>query len=357
MTIELRNIGKTYKTTSALSGINLTLQKGEFLTLLGPTGCGKSTLLRIVAGFVRPSSGEVLIDGKVINDVPPNERQIGLLFQSYALFPHMTVEDNISFGLKVRGWKKSAIQAKVDSVLSLLAIDHLGKRYPAQLSGGQQQRTALARTLAIEPRVLLLDEPLAALDRKLKLEMQVELKKLVARVGITTICVSHDQDEALTMSDKIALMDKGRIEQYGEPLELYDRPRNSFAAAFLGKSNLLTGIALRHDDQTVFFESKSMRLPLFQADISNGTTLTIMLRPEHLRISETPDPDSHAGEILFAVQFGYSVEYEVRLDSGPVLLVTVTRGRDVTPLAVGTRVFLSLDGQSAYQIIERSAQG
>jgi ABC-type Fe3+/spermidine/putrescine transport system ATPase subunit len=148
MTIELRNIGKTYKTTSALSGINLTLQKGEFLTLLGPTGCGKSTLLRIVAGFVRPSSGEVLIDGKVINDVPPNERQIGLLFQSYALFPHMTVEDNISFGLKVRGWKKSAIQAKVDSVLSLLAIDHLGKRYPAQLSGGQQQRTALQLSTA-----------------------------------------------------------------------------------------------------------------------------------------------------------------------------------------------------------------
>jgi len=357
MTIELRNITKAYKSVTALSEINLKLEKGQFLTLLGPTGCGKSTLLRIVAGFVRPSSGEVLIDGKVINDVPPNERQIGLLFQNYALFPHMTVEENVGFGLHVRGWKRAACRAKIDEVLSLLAIDHLRKRYPAQLSGGQQQRTALARTLAIEPRVLLLDEPLAALDRKLKLEMQVELKKLVARVGITTICVSHDQDEALTMSDKIALMNKGRIEQYGEPLELYDRPLSSFAAGFLGKSNLLTGIASRHDDETLLFESKSFRIPLFETGISAGTALTIMLRPEHLLIREIADPASHAGEIVFATQFGYSVQYEVKLDCGPVLLVTVTRGRDVAPFPVGARVFLSLDGEAAYQIIERSAEG
>ncbi len=354
MTIELRNLTKTYKSVAALSEVSLTLEKGQFLTLLGPTGCGKSTLLRIVAGFVRPSSGEVLIDGKVINEVPPNERQIGLLFQNYALFPHMTVEENVGFGLRVRGWKKAALQVKVDEVLSLLAIDHLRKRYPAQLSGGQQQRTALARTLAIEPRVLLLDEPLAALDRKLKLEMQVELKKLVARVGITTICVSHDQDEALTMSDKIALMNKGRIEQYGEPLELYDRPRSGFAAGFLGKSNLLTGVASRQNDQAVLFESKSFRIPLFEDGISAGTELTIMLRPEHLLISEISNPDSHAGEIVFATQYGYSVQYEVKLESGPVLLVTVTRGRDIKPFVIGARVFLSLDGKSAYQIIERS---
>lgn len=355
MTIELRNITKTYKSVTALSEVSLALEKGEFLTLLGPTGCGKSTLLRIVAGFVRPSSGEVLIDGKVINDVPPNERQIGLLFQNYALFPHMTVEENVGFGLRVRGWKKAALQSKVDEMLSLLAIDHLRKRYPAQLSGGQQQRTALARTLAIEPQVLLLDEPLAALDRKLKLEMQVELKKLVARVGITTICVSHDQDEALTMSDKIALMNKGRIEQYGEPLELYDRPRSSFAAGFLGKSNLLTGVVSRQEDQAVFFESNSFRIPLCESGISAGSTLTIMLRPEHLLIKEVADFDSHAGEIVFVTQFGYSVQYEVKLESGPALLVTVTRGRDVIPFAVGARVFLSLDGKSAYQIIERLA--
>ncbi len=352
MTIELRNLTKTYKSVTALSEVNLTLERGEFLTLLGPTGCGKSTLLRIVAGFVRPSSGEVLIDGKVINDVAPSERQIGLLFQNYALFPHMTIEENVSFGLRVRGLKKADFQAKVDEMLSLLAIDHLRARYPGQVSGGQQQRTALARTLAIEPRVLLLDEPLAALDRQLKLEMQVELKKLVTRVGITTICVSHDQDEALTMSDKIALMNKGRIEQYGKPLELYDRPLNSFSASFLGKSNLLTGVVSRQKDQSLFFESKSFRIPLYESNISTGATLTIMLRPEHLLIKEVADSGSHAGEIVFATQFGYSVQYEVKLDSGPVLLVTVTRGRNVTPFAVGARVFISLDGKSAYQIIE-----
>jgi putative spermidine/putrescine transport system ATP-binding protein len=355
MTIELRNIKKAYNSVTALSDINLTLAKGEFLTLLGPTGCGKSTLLRIIAGFAKPTSGEVLIDGKVINDMPPNERQVGLLFQSYALFPHMTVEENVGFGLRVRKWKKAAFESKVDEVLSLLAISHLRKRYPAQLSGGQQQRTALARTLAIEPRVLLLDEPLAALDRKLKLEMQVELKKLVARVGITTICVSHDQDEALTMSDKIALMDKGRIEQYGEPLELYDRPQSSFAAGFLGKSNLLTGVVSRHSDQTLFFESNSFRISLRETEIGVGTTLTILLRPEHLLISEAAVPSAHAGEVVFATQFGYSVQYDVKLDSGPALSVTVTRGRDVTPFAAGARVYISLDGMSAYQIIERSA--
>jgi len=357
MTIELRNITKTYKDVPALSEINITVDKGQFVTLLGPTGCGKSTLLRIVAGFVRPSSGEVLIDGKVINDVPPNERQIGLLFQNYALFPHMTVEENVGFGLHVRGWKKAIWQAKVDEVLSLLAIDHLRKRYPAQLSGGQQQRTALARTLAIEPRVLLLDEPLAALDRKLKLEMQVELKKLVARVGITTICVSHDQDEALTMSDRIALMNKGRIEQYGEPLELYDRPLSSFAAGFLGKSNLLAGVVSARGDDGLCFESQCLRIPLFEGAISAGAEMTVMLRPEHLLIHEGAGPDSYAGEIVFATQFGYSVQYEVRLEGGPVLLVTATRGRNVTPFPVGARIFLSLAGASAYQIIEGSAQG
>src|SRR6187402_1570667 len=185
--------------------------------------------------------------------------------------------------------------------------------------------------------------------------MQVELKKLVARVGITTICVSHDQDEALTMSDKIALMNKGRIEQYGAPLELYDRPMGSFAAGFLGKSNLLTGTISCQSGESLVFESQSFRIQLYETGIKTGENLTIMLRPEHLLISEAAHAGSHAGEVVFATQFGYSVQYEVKLESGPVLLVAITRGRDVTPFPPGTRVFLSLDGQSAYQIIERSA--
>ena len=349
--IELRNITKAYGSFTALDEINLTVEEGEFLTLLGPTGCGKSTLLRIVAGFVKPSSGEVLIDGDVINDVPPNQRQIGLLFQNYALFPHMTVEENVGFGLRVQGTSRTAITAKVDSVLPLLGIEKLRKRYPAQLSGGQQQRTALARTLAIEPRVLLLDEPLAALDRKLKIEMQGELKKLIARVGITTICVSHDQDEALTMSDKIALLNQGRVEQFGSPLELYDRPRTSFAAAFLGSSNLISGQILHDLFAGLVFQADEFRIPLKNCDLPEQTRVTLMLRPEHLTFDASPSEQSLPGTVDFVTQFGHSTQYEIKLDAGPVFLVSLTRGRDATPLSRGSRVFLSPDGPAAYQLI------
>jgi ABC-type Fe3+/spermidine/putrescine transport system ATPase subunit len=348
MTIELRNLSKQYGSVTALHDINLKLEQGQFLTLLGPTGCGKTTLLRIVAGFVKPSAGEVLIGGKVINDVPPSERQIGMLFQSYALFPHMTVEDNVGFGLRVKGMKRSAIAAKVDEVLPLVGIDHLRRRYPAQLSGGQQQRTALARTLAIEPRVLLLDEPLAALDRKLKLEMQVELKKLIARVGITTICVSHDQDEALTMSDCIALLNGGRIEQFGTPLKLYDEPKTTFAAGFLGSSNLLRG-HVRQQDATSYFEAGAYRVPLPQAQMEGDATL--LLRPEHLFISAIASDLSLPGVVNFVTQFGHSMQYEVMLDAGPVFLVTVSRDRDVTPVAPGERVHVAPRSPAAFRIV------
>jgi putative spermidine/putrescine transport system ATP-binding protein len=350
MTIELRDITKQFGSVTALHRVNLTVPKGLFLTLLGPTGCGKSTLLRILAGFVKPTSGQVLIDGNVINDVPPNQRQVGLLFQNYALFPHMTVEQNVSFGLKVRGLSRAKISAKLDEILPLVGIEHLRGRYPTQISGGQQQRTALARTLAIEPRVLLLDEPLAALDRRLRLEMQVELKKLITRVGITTICVSHDQDEALSMSDSIALMNSGRVEQFGSPLELYDRPRTPFAASFLGNSNLLSGRLLKEPDGTSVFVAGELRIALPPAPISDSVTL--LLRPEHLTIQQEAASDTLPGLIVFVTHLGYSVQYEVKLDAGPAFLVSVPRARDMVPLPAGARVYLAPHHPSAYQLVQ-----
>jgi putative spermidine/putrescine transport system ATP-binding protein len=349
MTIELRDITKQFGSVTALHGVSLTVPKGLFLTLLGPTGCGKSTLLRIIAGFVKPTSGQVLIDGKVMNDLPPNQRQVGLLFQNYALFPHMTVEQNVGFGLKVRGLSKAKISARLNEILPLVGIEHLRRRYPTQISGGQQQRTALARTLAIEPRVLLLDEPLAALDRRLRLEMQVELKKLITRVGITTICVSHDQDEALSMSDSIALMNSGRVEQFGSPLELYDRPQTPFAASFLGNSNLLSGQLRREPEGGSVFVAGDLRIVLPPAPPSDNATL--LLRPEHLTILQEATGDSMPGSIVFVTHLGYSVQYEVKLDAGPAFLVSVPRARDMVPLPSGARVYLAPHHPSAYQLV------
>jgi putative spermidine/putrescine transport system ATP-binding protein len=349
MTIELRDITKQFGNVTALHSVNLTVAKGQFLTLLGPTGCGKTTLLRILAGFVQPTSGQVFMDGKVINDVPPNRRNVGLLFQNYALFPHMTVAQNVSFGLRVRGLSSAAISSKLDRALPMLGINHLRDRYPAQMSGGQQQRTALARTLAIEPKVLLLDEPLAALDRRLRLEMQVELKKLIARLGMTTICVSHDQDEALSMSDNIALMNSGRVEQFGSPLELYDRPRTPFAASFLGNSNLLTGKLSQEPGGRSVFISGELRVALPPAPIREKATL--LLRPEHLRILREETTGGLPGSISFVTHFGSSMQYEVQLDAGPTFLVSVPRGREVVPLPAGARVYVAPDSPAAYQVI------
>ncbi len=349
MTVELRSIRKQFGEFTALHDVSLIVRKGEFLTLLGPTGCGKSTLLRIVAGFLSPTSGEVLIDGKVINDVPPNLRQVGLLFQNYALFPHMTVEQNVGFGLKVRGFSKAAVAAKLDAVLPMVGIDHLRKRYPTQISGGQQQRTALARTLAIEPRVLLLDEPLAALDRRLRLEMQVELKKLIAQLAITTICVSHDQDEALSMSDSIALMNSGKVEQFASPLELYDRPRTRFAANFLGNSNLLQGRLRDEIGGKSEFVSGELCVLLPGAQARENATL--LLRPEHLEIQREATPGCLPGAVVFVTHFGHSMHYEIKLDAGPAFTVSVPRLRDMVPLPPGARVYLAPNNPSAYQLI------
>lgn len=237
--LTVRGLVKRYGTFEAVAGIDLEIQRGEFLTLLGPSGSGKTTLLMVIAGFQEATSGEILLDGASITATPAEKRNFGMVFQGYALFPHMSVSDNIGYALSVRGRPKTEIAAKVAEMLDLVQLKGLENRLPAQLSGGQQQRVALARALAFSPPVLLLDEPLGALDRKLRIEVQEQLKDLHRRVGTTFIYVTHDQDEALSMSDRVVIMRAGRIEQVGTPQDLYTRPVSEFAASFLGKSNFL----------------------------------------------------------------------------------------------------------------------
>ena len=237
--LTLADVGKRYGNFVAVEGVSLSVRAGEFLTLLGPSGCGKTTTLRMVAGFIKPDSGAILLGDRDVTQLPPYRRNTGMVFQSYALFPHLTVADNVAFGLKVRKLSKADVRRRVGQALELVQLSHLGDRYPRQLSGGQQQRVALARAVAIEPDILLLDEPLAALDLKLRQELQVEIKRVQQALNITTLYVTHDQGEALSLSDRIAVMNQGRVEQLGDPLSLYRHPASRFVANFLGRTNLI----------------------------------------------------------------------------------------------------------------------
>ncbi|NLL82001.1 MAG: spermidine/putrescine ABC transporter ATP-binding protein, partial [Tissierellia bacterium] len=249
--INLENISIDFGETTVLDNLNLYIRENEFLTLLGPSGCGKTTTLRIIGGFEKPNKGKVIFDGKDITDIPPYERQINTVFQKYALFPHLDIYDNIAFGLKIKKTPKKLIKEKVEEMLRLVNLQGFEHRTIESLSGGQQQRIAIARALVNEPKVLLLDEPLGALDLKLRKEMQNELKNIQKKVGITFIYVTHDQEEALTMSDTVVVMDKGKIQQIGTPIDIYNEPKNAFVANFIGESNIIDGIM--HEDYVVEF--------------------------------------------------------------------------------------------------------
>lgn len=357
MAIELRYITKKFGDVVALNNVSLIVEEGEFVTLLGPSGCGKTTLLRIVAGFLEPDEGDVLLDGEMVNHIPPNLRPTGMVFQSYALFPHMTVEKNISFGLRMRGAPKAEITKKVNQAARLVGIEGMLDRYPNQLSGGQQQRVAVARTLAVEPAALLLDEPLAALDRKLRVGMRTELRKLVKQVGITTIFVTHDQEEALTMSDRIAVMDHGTIVQFGSPIEVYDNPKTTFVASFIGNSNLFQGILKQEENGQLIFEAKDLKLP-FPQELKGhlGQPLNLLVRPEHLQLElfEAKDPDDRlgvSGTITFVTLLGLSTEYEVKLDSGAQLKLEMSRSRNQSPLPEGSKVWVKPIDPASYLTI------
>ncbi len=307
-TIELVNVTKEYNGVTVLDNINLYIRENEFLTILGPSGCGKTTTLRIIGGFEEPTQGKVLFEGKDITNVPPYERQVNTVFQKYALFPHLNVYDNIAFGLKIKKLPKDEIDRRVKEMLRLVNLQGFERRSIDSLSGGQQQRIAIARALVNEPKVLLLDEPLGALDLKLRKDMQMELKNMQKRVGITFIYVTHDQEEALTMSDTIVVMDKGIIQQIGTPVDIYNEPKNAFVAKFIGESNIIDGIM--HEDYVVEFSGKKFKC--IDKGFAKEEDVDVVIRPEDLEIVQ-PDEGDLKG-IVESVTFK-GVHYEMIVKS------------------------------------------
>jgi len=288
--VEIDKVAKTFGSVTAVNEVSLSIRRGEFLTLLGPSGCGKTTLLNMIAGFEAPSAGQIRFDGRDVTAVPPHQRETGMVFQNYALFPHMNVFDNVAFGLRMRKLDKQAIAREVGHALDMVKLSGMAERRIRQLSGGQQQRIALARAIVFKPKVLLLDEPLSALDKNLRTQMQFELKELHEKTGLTTVFVTHDQGEALSMSDRIVVMSRGEIQQVSEPLELYSRPVNSFVASFIGEINQLPAARLRTQGGLVSFEFPgALTLATHRAAHTlpgDNESVRIFVRPEHVSVAE-----------------------------------------------------------------------
>ena len=336
--VDVEHLTKRYGTVAALDDVTIGFENGEFFGLLGPSGSGKTTLLRAIAGFVIPDGGSIRFDGQRVENVPVHRREIGMVFQSYALFPHMTVAENIAFGLTVRGTAREDALKRVDAMLELVRLPGYGARKPRQLSGGQQQRVALARALITAPRVLLLDEPLGALDRRLRQAMQVELREIQRSTGITAVFVTHDQEEALTLSDRVAIIDQGRLVQVGAPRAVYERPGTVFAAQFLGDANLFTGTA----------EGDRLRLPGGGAiRLGSGAaagTATAIVRPE--KMSVLPQGDARAdtadnrldGTVLQAVFSGASVTYRIEVPGFAEPLLAFAQNQAGAVMEPGTSV-------------------
>jgi ABC-type Fe3+/spermidine/putrescine transport system ATPase subunit len=332
------SITKSFGTNRVLDGCTLEVEKGEVMTLLGPSGCGKTTLLRTLAGFSAPDSGRVRIGGREITDLPANRRSVGYVFQNYALFPHLTVADNVAYGLRVRRRPRAEIDHRVVKALELVSLAGLGDRFPAELSGGQQQRVAIARVLVLEPDVLLLDEPFNALDAKLRLTMQTELRKLIQRLGITAIFVTHDQEEAMLLSDKVAVMQAGVIEQVAAPIEIYDRPATPYVANFIGRANVLP-VTVAAGRVTLF--------PAIAADRPDGPA-RLIVRPESLHLV----PDGTAARVTFATALGPTIDYEMELAGGEPLRVSHPRRAGERPLDAGSMASVAIADPAACRVVE-----
>lgn len=330
--IDLEHISKSYGGEQVLDDLNLYIKENEFLTLLGPSGCGKTTTLRILGGFATPDTGHVIFDGQDITKLPPNKRQLNTVFQKYALFTHMTISENIAFGLKIKKKSKSYIQDKIKYALKLVNLEGYENRMPDSLSGGQQQRIAIARAIVNEPKVLLLDEPLGALDLKLRQDMQYELIRLKNELGITFIYVTHDQEEALTMSDTIVVMNKGYIQQIGSPEKIYNEPENAFVADFIGDSNLLGGVML--EDKLV--EILGVRFSCVDTGFGTNRPVDVVIRPEDI-ILDAPGKGSLDGTVTHLIFKGVHYEMEVTANGFEWLV------HSTSMFPVGTRVSLHVD--------------
>jgi spermidine/putrescine ABC transporter ATP-binding subunit len=345
--VRLAGVSRWYGRVRAIDEVTLEVRRGEFLSLLGPSGCGKTTTLNVIAGFVEPSAGRVVIEGEDVTDVPTYRRRLGMVFQNYALFPHLTVFENVAFGLRVRRAPRGEIAGRVGEALGLVRLAGFEDRRPRQLSGGQQQRIALARALVTRPRVLLLDEPLAALDKNLRDEMRVELKEIQRRTGLTTIFVTHDQEEALSLSDRVVVMQDGRVEQVSAPRELYDRPLTRFVATFVGASNVLGGVVERGgvDRALVLFDGLGRLEISPDRPLAAGERVEAFVRPERLALARAPSEGGEGwpGRVVHLVYLGDKTEAYLEVGGGGRLVARIPVQEELGPLAAGDTVWVRPD--------------
>jgi putative spermidine/putrescine transport system ATP-binding protein len=343
--LRVEQITKRYGSVVAVEDVSLEVQDGEFISVLGPSGCGKTTVLRSIAGFVSLDRGRIVVDGVDVTRRPPNKRNVGLVFQSYALWPHLTVFENLAFGLKIRGTSREVIRQSAVETLELLDLAGLEGRYPRELSGGQQQRVALARCLILKPSILLLDEPLSNLDRRLRGQMRLELKKLQQKLRVTTLYVTHDQEEALSMSDRIAVLQQGRVVQIGTPEEVYEDPRSSFVADFIGDVNVLSGQVVRQAERAAFRRG-AFELELTSARAVGGATLFV--RPERVSLTRERPPgrtNVFEGQVVFRAYLGALFRYEVDVAGAVLVADSPNVGAPVKP---GERVYLEIKPEDCF---------
>jgi len=353
--IEIDHVTKRFGATAAVDDVHLTIEEGELFTLLGPSGCGKTTLLRLVAGFYQPERGEIRFDGQSVSRIPPNERGIGMVFQNFALWPHMTVLENVTYGLKLRKLDRVEIEKRSAAVFEKVKLTGFEKRYPGQLSGGQQQRVALSRALVLNPKILLLDEPLSNLDAKVRVQVRQEIRKLQKELGITTMYVTHDQEEALTLSDRIAVFNQGRVLQVGPPKDLYERPGNRFVADFIGINNLIDGVVAQgvSGDRISVDTALGKMSAIGVAGLKPGDKCVLCIRPENAEIGAQRD-NVVKGRITFVAYLGNSLRYDVQLARGLIFKIDIKDPWHHQVLPVGNELTLSFPATTTVPVPDRT---